>query len=721
MKAWRLLLLAAGAAALAPADLPAQEVNGYVELTATKSRSEGEDVTSQRTTRDTDSFLQRYSLDWQLRPTPGVQVLLGGLFERTDSTADENDTSVEATQRRFRPYLTATLRNAIYNATFGYYRTRDDTFGAGVSQGLIQEIWNTTLGWRPERAPAVTLRLLRTNNFDAGREFQDTTSDLADLTGEFQPIDTVQLYYRGALEDLDDRLQDFTVRRASQSGRITYGDLFWDRRLEVSGEYDVNHIRTEVTTAGGGEFTTILFPLLGLSIISDMPDNVTLAPNGALIDGDRAASAGLNLGLQPLGGDERPRNIGLDLGATVELNTIQVWVDRDLTQPIAGSFAWDIYTSPDNLNWTFERTVFPAAFGPFDRRFEIRFPNLSARYIKVTTPSLGRGVSMASSFPTILVTECIAALRTPAAEARGTTTLTTELLTANVRARITKDPLLFYEMSYFERRTGSLPSTYTISNGFSLAKRFNPVYSVAARLSREDSRENLGDRQSYIYTASLRAAPLQTLQSSVIVSGRSSDIEGRTSDSSSVYLNTSAELYSGITTTLGIGRAETTGESGEQTDTTRINALATLVPHDTTTVNLLYQSTEGTRRGGVGQSRAPVDTSAAQASVAYRPLATLYFFLSYRRETAIRATSRFLRNYAVSWSPLPEGSLQVLLSYDESYQSDLEALTRILSPRVRWNITDRWYAELAYQKSEFDSRVDVRNADALTATTRFWF
>jgi hypothetical protein len=633
----------------------------------------------------------------------------------------EDSGTLDATDRKFHPYLNALLRTHIFSGQFGFYRNEDDLRSGGVSTNNVQEIYNSTLGWRPKSLPAATFRFIRTNTIGADRKTQDTTDDLFDLVSEYQPAESVQLYYRGALENFEDRLQDISIQRTSHSGRVTYGDTFWDRRVQVGAEYDFNSRLTDVTAGGGGEVVSPLFPLAGLSTISDTPQNVTLVPNPALVDEDRTVSAGINLGLPPLGGDDRPRNIGLDLGGPTVLNTLYVWVDRRLPQVISDSFAWDLYTSADNLAWVLQQTISPAPFGTFDARFEILFPDLTARYIKVVTRPLARTVSTSDQFPDILVTELTAALRTPAALARGRTSLTSELLTTNLRARVLDHPSLFYEMSYFARQNGDSPTTYTLSNGVSVAHVLNPVCSVAGRLAREDSRETDGDRQSYLYTASLRAVPLPTLQHSLVLSGRSSEMSGRSSDSNSIYLYNTAELYRGVNANLGVGISNASTEDGQKTETTQISALATLVPHRTTTLNLLFQSNDSTRNGGSLASELRLNTRASQAGVTYRPLSTLYFFFSYRLEHDNLAGQRFLRNYSLSWSPFPDGSLQILLRFDDTYRSDLAALSRIYSPRVRWNITDRWYAEVAYERSVFDSAVEMSDRGSYTASTRIWF
>lgn len=720
----RALLPAAVAVALAAAasaEARAQQASGYAEVTAGRSDAETEDASGRRTGTRTDSFLQRYGLDVHWRLYPNLTLLAGGLFERDASSATDGGGTLDAAQRKIHPYLNALLRTAIFSGQVGYYRNEDDVRTGGTSIENIQEIYNTTLGWRPKALPSATFRFIRTNTIGASRLTQDTTDDLFDLVSEYRPADTVQLYYRGAFEDFEDRLQDLRVQRTTHSGRVTYGDSFWSQRVQVGGEYDVHHRGTEVAAGGGGEVVSPLFPIAGLSAISDTPLDVSLLPNPALIDENRTASAGVDLGPPLPGGDDRPRNLGLDLGGPTAVDTLFVWVDRQLPGPIVNFFTWGIYTSTDNLTWVLHENVPLAPFGTFETRFEIRFTELTARYIKAVTLPLPSTFPSADQFPDILVTELSAALRTPASEARGRTSVTSELLTSSVRARVLDSPAVYYELAYFARQTGDSPATYTLSNGMSLRHAFNPVYSVAGRVAREDSRETDGDRATYLYTASFRAVPLPTLQHSLVFSGRSSEIGGRTSDSTSVYLYNNAELYRGVNANLGLGFTSATAEDGQRTDSTQVNAVATLVPHRTTTLNLLYQSNDSTRSGGslpAGQRR---DTRASQASLTYRPVATLYLFFSYRREHDDSAGGRFLRNYSLSWSPFPDGSLQVLLRFDDSYRSDLDALSRIYSPRVRWNITDRWYAEVAYERSLFDSAVEMTSRGSYTASTRIWF
>ena len=106
-----------------------------------------------------------------------------------------------------------------------------------------------------------------------------------------------------------------------------------------------------------------------------------------------------------IGGDTRERNIGLDFSLAQDVNTLRVWVDRELPATISGSFSWDVYTSSDNLNWSLYTTLSPAPFGQFDNRFEITFSSVNTRYIKVVVKPLSAAVQGASGYPDIFVTE----------------------------------------------------------------------------------------------------------------------------------------------------------------------------------------------------------------------------------------------------------------------------------------------------------------------------
>ena len=146
----------------------------------------------------------------------------------------------------------------------------------------------------------------------------------------------------------------------------------------MSSTYNINYeeikTSTSATTPGAGGTVSIqLFPLAGLSINNNTVTPLTLNANPALIDGNLALSAGINLGLPPLGGDTTARNMGLDFFLPTEVNQLLLWVDRDLsTAPAIVTFFTaniQVFSSSDNLNWTpVPLALPPITFGPFQNR-----------------------------------------------------------------------------------------------------------------------------------------------------------------------------------------------------------------------------------------------------------------------------------------------------------------------------------------------------------------
>jgi hypothetical protein len=717
------------AAILAPAAIPAgaQTASGYVELTATSNDVETEDPGGQRSEGEGGSFQQRYGLDLAWTLYPNFTVRAGGLFDRADASAEGDFGSTDATLTRIRPYLNARLRTAIFSAYLEFFRTEQEQETGVSSTRDIQDSYRATLGWRPIDLPSLTIRLIRTEDFDENRRFRDTTTDIFDLTSKYSPVDELQLYYRGQLQEFNDNLLDNNTERTFHSGRVTYGDAWWDRRVRFDAEYDVDYRATETTSSGLGDIFSPLFPFGGLSVNSDELINVMLSPNPALIDADPVVNAGIDLLYSGASGDNRLRHIGLDFGSPVTLNTLFLTVDRNLTSAIAALYVWDVYTSDDNLVWV-ERASSSTpppptvTFGPILPRFEIGFADLTTRYVKVVTSPLDTNSLGPSNIPNIFVTELGAALRTPAAEVEGRSSATSQLLSSSLRTRILESPALTHELAYSYRDPGtSARSTYDLSNGLSLRHAWNEVYSMTARLAHQRSQQQTGEQDGWVYTASLRANPFPTLQNTLVFSGRSLNLDGESSDSQSLFLYSNAELYEGINANLGVGASTLDRDNGESVETARLNAQMTLVPHRTVSFNLTFQNRRSKRSGGALPEERIETRRRREVSVSYRPLNTLYFFFSYRQEGGFAGGDRFLRSYSASWSPFPGGALQFIFGFDERYQSELDTLSRFVTPRIRWNMTNRWYWELAYQKSTFDSELQLRNEKAWVGTMRYTF
>lgn len=699
----------------------AEGISGYLEANYSNTDAESVDAAGQATRIRTNTFSQRYRLTLDKRIYPNLGFLAGGFFEKENSTIETGDVEIDSTITRIRPFASLTLRTPLYFAEATYYRNDEKQKSSGAAPvATVRETYSSTLQWRPDGFPDVKLEYFRTNSFDKDRRFVDTTDDRFGVTTQYRPVNALYLRYQGSVGEREDRVHTTTVDELTHNGKAIYSDRFWRRRVSVNSDYSIVRQETKTSTAGGGEVSMQLFPFAGLSTISDTPETVTLDSNPFLIDGNLTAGTGINLGLPPPGGDARARNMGLDFFTDTEINTLLVYVDRDVTQ-VADSFSWRIYTSADNLNWALRQTIAPAAFSSFFGRFEIRFTSVTARYVKVVVAPLSPVTPFASGFPTILVTELQAEVRRPAADVEGKLTRTTHLYNLNVRTLILEVPSLVYEFSYLLRKTDTSPSAYTFSNGLAFQHQFAKVFSGRARVAREDGQDKNGTRSAYVYTAAVAAVPLDTLRHNLVFSGTDENVEGRTSSTRSFFLYNNAKLYEGIDVDLGGGLSFAKRDTGEKTDQSQVNASATLVPHPALTINIIYNSTATTTSGGGIQGERKSSTQAWETSASFRPVPTVYLFGSYRienREEDTLKETRSIKNYGLNWAPFPDGTLHLNFSYNETIRSENDARERIIVPNLRWNITARSYLDLSYQSVRSESVVLSTDVKVFSGTIR---
>jgi hypothetical protein len=722
------VVLVALLGALAARPGRAQELSGFIELTHSRFDSSVEFPGGVRLETLTHSFLQRYALTYNQRFTPTLRMQAGGIFEWDATRFEVVGLETRTKVRRLSPFFSLRLDSAPYLAEIAWSRNEEDVDASGQGPaGRAREVASATLGWFPVGFPSARLQYFKTDTFDRTRRFEDTTEDRLELTSDYRPIPELYLYYRGSTEDTDDRANETRLSRVSNDGRVIYDDMWWEDRVTVSSDYNYLSRRTETTTSGRGEVLFPTIPLGGLSVIDDTPDLGALDPNPALLDANLVAGAGLNLGLPPLGGDTRPINIGLDFGSETEVNSLLVWVDRDLPSGISNSFTWQVYTSTDNLNWTRRAAPVSVVFGPFLTLFEIRFTNLVTRYVKVVTRPLSPSVPFATSYPVILVTEMAAQLARPAAAVQGRTTEKSHIYNLSARARILDTPSLFYELTYFINKSDRSPKDDLLSNGISWNQPVWRYCSVAGRVAYQTGHQRGEVRTAWLYSASLSANPAPTLQTSLVYSGLSEDFEdtdrstNTSTDSRSLFLYGTAQLYPGIDANVSLGRSSLVPNRGLQTDSTLVNAGATLVPHPSLTVNLFYSDKSDTlRTTGVAGSLDQY-TRSAEADVSYRPVPALYLFASYRGEQRTRVPDRTINDYSLDWSPFPDGALHLNISYTESYRSDDNTQETAFTPSLRWNFNPRSWLEGSYQKLETDSSVQKITTDIVTATFRTSF
>ena len=633
----------------------ADSVNGLIDeqysSISTKTTESGQTVKS-----DSVSYQERYTFLVDKTIFPKLTFDGTGIFER--DTTNEKTTGQEevtSTSTRFVPSATLTLKDPLYTAAIGYFlNEQTEAASRTPSVTLVNKDLQALFNWTPAGLPFFNFRYDHIDTYDLSHLFTDTASDNYWLISQYA-YKGLAFSYFGTYTDSQDKLHDVDTVDVTQNGTGAYNDTFLDGRLLFGTNYNI--IKSDVTTSStvaGGTVSVQVFPYSGLFSLTNTPLLGALAPNSALIDGNLTVSAGINIGLPSLGGNMQPRDIGLDFLNPLEVNDLQVWVDRTLTAEVAASFSWDVYTSADNLTWTLVQTVFPANFGAFQNRFDIPITGVKTRYIKVVVNPLAATVTGANNFPNIFVTE-LQAFVTQTVERSKEQKFgsTSQVSNTTVRYRILNNSLLDYESSYFFSKNSSagLETSY-LSNGLKSNYRFTSMLAASGRFAWETGKQANERETAYIYDASLIATPLPTLTDSIVVSGRDETLAGQPQDTQSFFLNNTAQLYKGLDANLSIGRINATEPGGSKLASDTVTVGANIVPNKTMTwtVNYTYVSTD---RSGPGVSSPSNLTQQATVTLAYTPVRTMYLFASVERLTETGVESRRCRTTGSTGHPFP--------------------------------------------------------------------
>jgi len=698
----------------------ADSLTGLLDIGYARTDIKASDSSGATTNTKSSGFFQQYRLTLNKSFFPNLNLIAGGVFEKLMTDSDSGGIQTTSTITIIQPSFDLRLTTPLYKAGVGYSRREVELKTSGPSTTNVNERQYAILGWMPEGFPDWNVRLEKSDTFDKERVNQDTGTKLAILAVHYA-YKGLDLRYQPSYRDEVNRIDDLEQKNWTNNGRATYSGSFFQGRTTLSANYEVTRSETEIIASGAGEVSFPLIPLSGLSALDDSPADGALDPNSTLIDGNLTASAGLNLGLPPLGGDTRPRNMGLDFLIPPETNTLYVWVDRELPPEIANAFSWEVYTSPDNRVWNRVTTVLPAPFGPFQNRFEIRLPTVTSRFIKVATRPLTSIVPRASEFPNIFVTEIQAFLTKPADEVRGKTTRTTQTGSVDFRTRLLDRPSLYYDFSY--NTVNVSPPSRTQSsmiNGLSASHVFSGIFSANGRVTREDNRiVNDLKETAYTYTASLQAVPLKTLRHVLLFSGRNDQLVEASRDLYSLIFQNSAQLYRGIEIFLNGGVTREKFDTGEKQESENLLFGASFAPNRTLTVTLNFNGTWTDRTGGERPDETTVDRR-GDASISYRPFDTLYLLASFSRIER-PGNNDTTQNYSLNWSPFPSGALLFNFAFNQDLSARDNTKVQTVRPSLRWNVTSRISLDMSYQATREESSTGETDDKMFSTRMRMYF
>lgn len=690
-------------------------LNGLLELQFSTFDSKTEELLAGGTTEtNARSLSQKYHLGLQRSIFPNLTLNANGVFERNSSDVTTDGLETETTTTLLRPFVEVRLSNPLYNASLSYNRREEETRTGGASAGAdIAENYNAFLSWKPAGLPSLNVRLNRTDLFDEERLFKDTTSDSVSFNTEYG-YKGLALRYQGTLDNSKDRKEDLDVHSSSHTGRTSYSLRLLKGRISLGSSYNVSQRGTEVSTTGESK---VEFPILlasGLFALDDTPEEGSLDSEPAVVLGN----ASINIGVRPFEqGDLSLRNVGLEFSNRQEVNTLFVYVNRGLPFSIASSFFWSIYVSQDNIDWELVAIFSPAPFSALQNRFEIEFPSLTTRFIKIVTSPLDPISDPTREFLDIFITRLQALLtRTVTAQKDVKVSSLSQLYNFDGRARLLQVPSLYYDLSYFLTRTET--SRSAISNRLSFAHAVTKKVFTTARMEREDLQGDEGGF-AYKYSASLSIKPLETLTNSLNYSGATEEIAGEKTARNSIFFNSRAELYEGISANLSQGLSfQERRETDEKRRNYSLSIGLSIIPNPKVTLDLRF--TGAIRKLKIGDLREEsAKTSGYDLRAAIRPFMTLYIFTSLSQSGG--GKGRTLQNYSVNWSPFPEGTLQFTFSFNEFLGPGEGNLNRSYGPSLRWNITHNKDLSLFYSITESRSTSQIAKSDGFSVMLKTFF
>jgi hypothetical protein len=693
---------------LFPEAVFADRIRGAVDWTYSDLDTASKDASGSASNQEIRSFIQLYNLTMDKDIFPMLKLSASGTFQKNNADVILSDARNSSSTTLTRPSIDLRLNNPVLSMGAGFNRVTTESTVSGVrGPTLLNDAYHGYVGWKPSELPTVNVSLTRSNSYDKDRASQDISTDQVGLFSRYEPLKGLELQYQGSAIDTLNHIRDLETKVLANSGRISYMDRFFKDRVSFSTQYDIGRSTTE-TIASGAATGTVPFQVFafdGLFAGNNIPNTVQLVSTPFLIDNNvNATNANaVNIGSAPFTSpppqDTSLRNIGLRFGAATEINTLSIWVNSGtnfLTPAVAGSFSWGVYTSPDNLNWSLYQSITPAPYEvnaalPGVGRFELSFPAVQTQYIKVVVGPL-LPVGEAVLFPVVAVTELQAFLSRSAADVQRKTSGMNQAFSLYTKINLLSNPALFYDFSYFAFEASSEGSSVrrsTTSNGLSLSHRFSRIFSGTARAERADASDPLptGHTVTYSYNAALQASPLPSLHHSLGYGVGIREAPTGRSNSNSVFLSNTAELYANVSAFLNAGLSTAVQETGQKSDSETYSYGIGLSP--TTKLSLALSATdqETIQKGG-GLPEASIVSRRQDATASYIPFSTLYLTAGISRVSQNSQKST-LQNYGANWSPFPGGALQFSFGYSESL-SDLDnSVVRIAQPGVRWTIS-RW-------------------------------
>jgi hypothetical protein len=698
----------------------AESINIGTELQYVHSEIETtNNDTGNVTAGDFNSFDQNYIINVSRELYPFLTLSGGSSFELNKSRSASDELITKRKEKSIRPYIDLDFRNPLYTASVSYGKDqrRNEIEDLFVRKDF-QESRDLSFIYRPAGLPLIRIFYNEAHAYDEPLT-SDTVTKQTTVKTTYS-LKTHPLSYTYVRGELEDKLTDLKSVNESHEGTAGYSRDFLNDRLTMGTHYRVRYNITKAPETGRGTESSIS-PVEGLFSEDNTPqDGPALTALTTLIDGDLTASSGINIGWTDSGNADR--NIGLDFGLPVSVDRIRVFVDRNVPATASSTFSWDIYTSDDNTNssvWTLHATVFPAPFTVFRNRFEISFPEVTARFIKVVvTPLSSTFIGTNPDLENIFVTEIDAAVTVTATRDRKITE-SSHNISFSLAGRLSDKTRVGYDFLYHVRETDTKPSAGLSSwtNSIYVSHIFSRVFTSSARISRDEhkttsDKKTTSKRVSYDYSANLKAAYLETLSQTLTVGHSRNKDNDETEYNSSIFLRTNAALYKGWDAFVDIGYSWEEPPNAGRTNTTLVTAQTSVVPNR----KLSFDATYSKVISEIKEEETKNIRQSYDVRASYFPYNNLSFSFQISVEEQSQRERQVLQRYTAGWSPFRGGALQIFLSYSETQRPTDNQQERSMGPLVKWDISRYASLDINYVYSTVETVLET--TDLSTTTTK---
>jgi len=672
------------------------------------------DQTGFTTRSSTDVLTQRYRLSLDRALTEFLSASVGGTLDDAQAWNDTGGVRSDLHARSSTLYGRVGLGTPVLGLTLGADR-REQQILSRVSAAYVTDTYGLDANWRPLDLPEVQLRLAHVDAYDRDRLERDVSNDGVALATRFRSRNLDARYLLGWLRS-DDRLHDIETTSVDQSVVVSESDSWLGGRTStyLSGTFSTRNFTT-LARGEGGTVTRQQLPDLGLSGTVTLPatvTNVALATNPAVLDGNTAGSAGVNVGYGPAAVNDRdPREVGAHfVDAVTDVTRILVWFDRPLSPDVARTLAASIqvHASKDNQRWTVVPIDGAATPSPVDNRIEIPIFQTHANYLKVTIQPLPLGATTDTSFRDVFVTEVQLLLVLPVSAVPKNARTVFASATAVARTMIRKAPDVAWDLAgTVAKQTGPDRTTYSLVNGVSTLHRPVEWLSTQARVARLDSYDGLVHLGQFQWSAGAAATPIPTASVSTTYSGSSYD-DGRLENAGTLFGR--ADWYQGVSSQASASFS-LAAQALRKARTTSFTASTSLAPNRYVTLSggalYSYQWMSDPDQGVTWSQFLRGD-----GSLTLTPAPALSATATVSR-VIIGVNPTTFATFNANFTPL-RGEVQLSMSYAKNLDSFSQTTSELFASALRWNVRGGVFLTVAYT-------IAGTGAPALTTSSRSLF